>query len=172
MERISAFMDGEVEDGESLAQVARLKQDASLRQAWETYHVIGDALRGETGHAPGFMGRFSAALEQEPTVLAPQRPAARFTVRRVALSLAASFGGVALVAWLALSNNPINPLVPGDGQLAAKPAVPAMTLAGAPANGAVNDYIMAHQQFSPSTAMQGLAPYIRTVSGQETADMR
>lgn len=171
MERISAFMDGEVEDNEALAQVARLKQDAGLRQTWETYHVIGDALRGETGHAPGFMNRFSAALEQEPTVLAPRRPAARLTVRRVALSLAASFGGVALVAWLALSNNPINPLTPGDGQLAGKPAVP-MTLAGSPANGAVNDYIMAHQQFSPSTAMQGLAPYIRTVSGHETADMR
>lgn len=168
MERISAFMDGEVEENEALAQVARLKQDASLRQTWETYHVVGDALRGETGHSPGFMRRFSAALEQEPTVLAPRRPAVRITARRVALSLAASFGGVALVAWLALSNNP---LMPNGEKLATQPPQPATTLAASPANGAVNDYLMAHQQFSPSTAMQGLAPYIRTVSGRE-ADMR
>jgi|GEM_PF-106618 len=28
----------------------------------------------------------------------------------------------------------------------------------------MNDYLLAHQEFSPSTAMQGVAPYVRTVA--------
>jgi sigma-E factor negative regulatory protein RseA len=28
----------------------------------------------------------------------------------------------------------------------------------------VDDYLLAHQEFSPSTMMQGMAPYVRTVS--------
>ena len=82
----------------------------------------------------------------------------------MALSAAASIGGVALVAWLALFDNPFVP----QQNLAVNQAAPgAQTqLAATPANGAVNDYLLAHQQFSPNTAMQGVASYVRTVSGQ------
>lgn len=171
MERVSAFMDGEVGDDEVAAQVARLRQDPALRERWDTYHLISDAMRSVAGaHAestgkPDFMERFSATLAQEPTVLAPKTRVRSRTVRRVALSLAASFGGVALVAWLALSNNPFMPAPETVAQ--ARPAPVAIKSA----DGAVNDYLLAHQQFSPSTAMQGVASYVRTVSGGE-ADMR
>jgi hypothetical protein len=33
----------------------------------------------------------------------------------------------------------------------------------------MNEYFLAHQGFSPSTAIQGLAPYIRTVSASRPA---
>jgi hypothetical protein len=33
-----------------------------------------------------------------------------------------------------------------------------------PATGRISEYLIAHQEFSPSSALQGLAPYIRTVS--------
>ena len=168
MENISAFMDGEVGDHEVAAQLARLKQDAALRETWGTYHLIGDAMRGDAGVTPGFLGRFSAALAQEPTVLAPKAPVRNRSVRRIALPLAASFGGVALVAWLVLSGNPF---LPRDDKIAANEAPAAAQVAVKPANGAVNDYLLAHQQFSPSTTMQGVASYVRTVSGRE-ADMR
>lgn len=166
MERISAFMDGEVEDHEVSAQLARLKQDPALRRAWDTYHLIGDAMRSDAGAAPGFLAGFSAALAQEPTVLAPKTPVRGQNIRRIALPLAASFGGVALVAWLALSGNPF---MPREDKLAA--SQPAVQVAVQPADGAVNDYLLAHQQFSPSTTMQGVASYVRTVSGRE-AGMR
>jgi len=154
MERVSAFMDGEVGDDEVAAQVARLKQDAALRARWDTYHLIGDALRGNTGLAgrDAFMGRFNAALAQEPTVLAPKAPVRRDKIYKVALSLAASLAGVAVVGWLALSN----PFGPAPNESVATQDVVK------PDNGAVNDYLMAH-----STARQG----IRTVSVDE-ADMR
>ena len=164
MERISAFMDGELEDHEAASQVRRLEEDPDLRSAWETYHLIGDAMRGEAEYSSGLVVKISARLAAEPTILAP-RPRIQFrNVRRVALSAAASIGGVALVIWLALFDSPFAP----QQNLAVNQAPPgAQTqLAAAPANGAVNDYLLAHQQFSPSTAMQGVASYIRTVSGQ------
>jgi len=170
MERISAFMDGEVEGHEVSARLAGLKQDPAFREAWDTYHLIGDAMRGDimrgdAGAAPGFMNRFSASLAQEPTVLAPKAPVRMPTARRIALPLAASFGGVALVAWLALSNNP---LMPRDEKIAVNDTPPGLQVAVKPADGAVNDYLLAHQQFSPSTTMQGVASYVRTVSGSES----
>ena len=164
MERISAFMDGELEDHEAAAQVRRLKEDPELRAAWETYHLVGDALRGEAGYPSGLAARISAKLAAEPTVLAPSPRMQSRNVRRLALSAAASIGGVALVAWLALFDNPFLP----QQNLAVNQA-PMGTqnqLAATPANGSVNDYLLAHQQFSPSTAMQGVASYVRTVSGQ------
>lgn len=164
MERISEFMDGELDDHEAAAQVRRLKEDPQLRAAWETYHLVGDALRGEAGHASGLGARVSARLGAEPTVLAPSRRMPSQNVRRVALSAAASITGVALVAWLALFDNPFLPRQ--DVAVNQAPAGAPTQLAATPANGTVNDYLLAHQQFSPSTAMQGVASYVRTVSGQ------
>lgn len=165
MERISAFMDGELEDHEAAAQVRRLKEDPELRAAWESYHLIGDTIRGEAGHSSGLAARISASLAAEPTVLAPSPRMHSQNVRRgVALSAAASIGGVALVAWLALFDNPFLPRQ--NLALNQAPMGAQTQLAANPANGAVNDYLLAHQQFSPSTAMQGVASYVRTVSGQ------
>ena len=164
MERISAFMDGELEDHDAAAQVRRLKEDPELRAAWETYHLVGDALRGEAGYPSGLAARISVKLAAEPTVLAPSPRMQSRNVRRVALSAAASIGGVALVAWLALFDNPF---VPQQNLAVNQAPMGTQTqLAATPANGSVNDYLLAHQQFSPSTAMQGVASYVRTVSGQ------
>jgi len=37
-----------------------------------------------------------------------------------------------------------------------------------PVNETVNDYLLAHQEFSPSTDMRGAASYIRTVAVRQT----
>jgi sigma-E factor negative regulatory protein RseA len=34
--------------------------------------------------------------------------------------------------------------------------------------GVMNDYLTAHQEFSPSTAMHGVASYVRTVPTDES----
>lgn len=174
MERISAFMDGEVDEAEVTGQVRRMKEDPGLRAVWGTYHLIGDTLRGEkVGFSQDFNAKLSARLAEEPTVLAPRnRTPLQTTARRFALPVAASLGGVALVAWLALFNNPF---APQNENLALKPPAPVAAptqLAANPASGEVNDYLLAHQQFSPSTTMQGVASYVRTVSGQGMEEKR
>jgi sigma-E factor negative regulatory protein RseA len=165
MERISELMDGELEGREAQRQLARIKQDQQLAHCWSTFHLIGDALRGERTLSRAVGSRVAAQLASEPTILAP-RP---FTFKRVAtyaMSAAASVSAVALVVWMA-SNNPLAP----QAEVATVPApvVPAVTpspqLASVPSEGEMNEYLIAHQEFSPSTAIQGLAPYIRGVSG-------
>ncbi|HEX7954637.1 MAG TPA: sigma-E factor negative regulatory protein [Burkholderiales bacterium] len=168
MEKISAFMDGELEEAEVGVHLARLKEDPSLRAAWEAYHLIGDSLRGEKlGFSPDFSASFSARLAAEPTVLAPRRRPLPATVRRFALPVAASIGGMALVAWLALSNNP---LAPQKETLAVNSTAPVARVQLA--SGDMNDYLLAHQQFSSSTTLQGVASYVRTVSGQDMEEKR
>jgi sigma-E factor negative regulatory protein RseA len=170
MEKISAFMDGEIDGVEAAGQVKRLKEDAHLRVTWDTYHLIGDSLRGEKlGFSRNFSSNFSARLADEPTVLAPRsRIPLHASVRRFALPVAASVGGMALVAWLALFNNPFAP--PKENLAARSPApIEANTRV---ASGDVNDYLLAHQQFSSSTTLQGVASYVRTVSAQDMEEKR
>jgi len=158
MERISALMDGELGDREATEEMKRINHDPELRSAWETYHVIGDVLRGQGALSPGFVARVAARLEQEPAVLAPHRRVEHSVVMRRALPIAASLCGVALVAWLALNN----PFQTGASVQVAAVQPPAKEAAqsapettGQPvaAAAAVNDYLLAHQQFSPRTAI-------------------
>jgi sigma-E factor negative regulatory protein RseA len=162
VEKISAFMDGEIGGAEAAIQVKRLKEDARLRAAWDTYHVIGDTMRGEKlGLSQRFTESFSELLAKEPTVLAPHsRSPLQTTVRRFALPVAASVGGMMLVAWLALFNNPFAP----KENVAVVTPTPMETKARM-ASEEVNDYLMAHQQFSSGATLPGVASYVRTVSG-------
>ena len=167
MEKISALIDGELEGREAQQQFARLKQHHELAHCWATFHLIGDAMRGELSLSQGFGERLTLRLAGEPTVLAPRTVASRRFVA-YALSAAASLSAVALVGWMALFNNPLAPQpelaqVPNTTPPAATPT-PSAQLASVPSEGRMNEYLIAHQEFSPSTEIQGLAPYIRGVS--------
>jgi len=164
MEKISELMDGELDKHQSRQQLIRLKQDEDLHQCWRTFHLIGDALRGERALSHDFDRRIVTRLAGEPTVLAPHRSMTK-RVTTYALSAAASLSAVALVGWVAFVNNPVAP----QPELAKAPSLPAVTapsaqLASVPSDGRMNEYLIAHQEFSPSTAIQGVAPYIRSVS--------
>jgi len=173
MEKISVLMDGELDEYESQGQLKRLKDDPEFLRGWHAYHLIGDAMRGERPLSAGFNERLAARMAAEPTVLAPRRSPKRQAA--YALSAAASISAVALVGWVAFVNYPQAPApqiaqVPVAAPVAAPPAVtvtppaPAPQLASVSSEGKMNEYLMAHQEFSPSTAIQGLAPYIRSVS--------
>jgi sigma-E factor negative regulatory protein RseA len=161
-ERLSALMDEELGGAESEGCLDRLDRDGELQDAWRVYHLIGDALRGHAGH--GLPPSFADRLAAEPTVLAPRR-AERAAQRNAwyALSAAASVAAVALVGWMAL------PLFEPPAQIASSQTAPAQATvapppAVVPAAQGVNDYLLAHQRFSPSSVMGGMAPYVRTVS--------
>lgn len=172
MEKISVLMDGELDEHESRAQIKRLKDDPEFARGWHTYHLIGDAMRGERPLSARFNERLAARMAAEPTVLAPQRSPKRHAA--YALSAAASISAVALVGWVAFVNYPQAPAPQiAQAPVAALPAVtaapppaaaPQPQLASVSSEGKMNEYLIAHQEFSPSTAIQGLAPYIRSVS--------
>jgi len=159
-ERISALMDGERDDSDLAQDLAHLKNNPDLRRTWDTYHLIGDVLRDHV--VPGFVARVSERLTAEPTVLAPPRREASGKRTQIALSAAAGAAGVALVAWMALPA-----LRPEPQQVAVSAAQPAPVVAATPAAVGVENYLLAHQSYSPAGAMQGVAPYVRTVSDQQ-----
>jgi len=175
MERISAFMDGEAAHTETLQAMQRLKQDDESNETWGTYHLIGDMMRGDPLLRGDFMSRFHARMEREPTQLAP-----RVTWRKsanLALSAAASISAIAVVLTLALTENPLR----SQGQIAVAPRSEAPVVAQVEPKarpisvsqpGKINEYLMAHQEYSPSTTLQGVAPYVRTVSESHDGNNR
>ena len=163
---ISALVDGELEPEAVGRCLQRLKQDDDLVQSWREYHLIGAALRGEV--RTSIDAGFSRRLAEEATILAPRAiVAARVSQLTAALSAAAGIAAVA--AWVGL------PLSGGDGSTSAGVASPAANGSAAiktvegekvPVAVGVEDYLLAHQRFSPASHMQGVAPYVRTVSAE------
>ncbi len=49
---------------------------------------------------------------------------------------------------------------------------PATDLAQVPPPDATNDYLLAHQGYSPRNSLQGVAPYVRTVSSDARGTRR
>ena len=143
-DRISALMDGELDDRDAGDTIDTLRRDREALEAWRAYHLISDAMR------------MSHRLAAQPR-LARMRLAARPRLR-LALPLAAGVAAVALVGWVAFAPQHAAPPVPVVAE--AKP--PVMV----PLPAAANDYLLAHQGFSPRVSFQGMAPYVRMVSDQ------
>ena len=166
-ERISVLMDGELDDRSAAAAIQALAGEREARDAWRSYHMIGDLMRGSAPLSSDFSARIVWKLAEQPTVLAPGRikpePRRWFT----ASAVAASFAAVALVGWMAFAPQPaLTPTLAPVAQV--KPeAAPVMV----PLPSAANDYLLAHQGFSPRVSLQGMAPYVRTVS-EQTVELR
>jgi sigma-E factor negative regulatory protein RseA len=163
-EKISALMDGELADREAQGAIGALETEGEERDAWRAYHLIGDAMRDTRALSAGFAGRVAERLAKEPTVLAPRRlkPDAR---PWYAIPAAAA---VSLVGYLAFAPRPDAPAV-AQAPVSA-PAQPQVALIPLPSG--ADDYILAHQGFSPRVSLQGMAPYARTVSARSVETRR
>jgi sigma-E factor negative regulatory protein RseA len=161
-DRISALMDGELDDKSAGLAIDLLASDGEARDTWRTYHLISDALGKSRVLSEGFSARVAAALAKEPTVLAPKRRTAAEPRRWVAL--AAGVAAVSLVGWLGFA--PQQSALPPVAQAPQGPKGPPEAKQQlVPLPSGTNDYLLAHQAFSPRMSLQGMAAYVRTVSG-------
>lgn len=130
---LSALLDGELSE-EQARQVLRhiSASTAAQDRVWE-YLAVGDALRGlhDTVTAPHLTDRVMAALEQEPTVLAPMR---KSRDHRATLWLAAA--AVTAITWGLWQSLPDNS---SSIPLAANNVHPPVD---------VQPYLAAHQDFA------------------------
>ncbi len=185
-EELSAFMDDEVPDPRRLAE--RLSGDPDLQARWSRYHLIRDAMTEHLTYAEfDIAARVSAALENEPTVLAPRRwhlpPRARRVARQVAgLAIAATVSAVTVITVQqqrgAQEPAPAVAQVAGNARLAVR-TPPARVVQFVPENDQLNPavrsklskYLVNHNEYSVTSNMQGVLPYMRIVSGNlpETA---
>lgn len=162
-ENISRLMDGELDEAEFERCCAQLKSGDAI-QTWMCYHVIGDHLRGTVAGRAGstaFVGRVSAALAAEPTVLAP--PPARPRTAQPAMfawAVAATLAAVTVVGWTAFSMVDVPPTGIAKAREAATVRAAQVRV---PAADLPNEYLLAHQEYSP-LALQGGAPYLRSAS--------
>jgi len=157
-QEISALMDGEMFEDQADAFLDKLKRHPEAQQDWESYHLIGDVLRQPDHICKNFEKSFHERLQAEPTVIAPYSRTSQ-RVRNFALSAVASVMALALVAWLSL-------------QVGSEPA-PQVALVQQnnissvrPVSSQSDDYMMAHQEFSPSADVHGAASYIHAVAGR------
>lgn len=163
-QEISSLVDSELDEQEAGRAIKACCGNDELKQAWVAYHVIGEVLRGEGASQRTSTARIMAALEKEPTVLAPRKRVGE-GARRVAFAVAASVATVSVVAWMGLQGRP-DAAAPTSAKapagespmVAANTAVPRS--AGVPI--AVSDYLTVHRQVpSPDAYM--------TVSSQQRA---
>jgi len=141
---ISAWLDGEGE-----ADFPSQLGSPQGRRTWDTYHLIGDALRStELSVQPSadFHARLSRALEAElPIVAAPRR---RLPVR-LGLSGLAVAAAVATVAWMSQ---------PYLGGAAKSPDAAVLADAGAASNtvedAGLREYLEAHRQVAGPSAVR------------------
>jgi sigma-E factor negative regulatory protein RseA len=181
-DKLSAFMDGESPEFEARTAVASLLSGQEDRLRWASYHVIRDVLRDEA-LSIDVSERVSSAISSEPSILAP-RPVTIFRAKRFAMSVAASVSAIAVVGWLAFGGLPgpsgtpdLLAVTPAGKATGGQPGVVETALSASaasdvqlvsvPSDSQMNEYLLAHPGFSPSTSLHGVAPYIRTVAVEQ-----
>lgn len=155
-DQLSALIDGEFDIENSEHLIASAKSGGELKSCWAHYHLIGDAMRGDVYMRHDFSYRVMAALEAEPTVLAPNpSSAAQLSDKKphhkkstTFWSVAASVAAVMFVGVMVLEQQLNKPEALSPVEIAQ--SVP-------------TEYLQAHQAAAPSSA----AYYIQAASYTE-----
>ncbi len=141
-QELSSLMDGELEAREAERAIRSCCGNEELKRKWQSYHLIGEAMRGECAMPGASTRRIMEAIASEPTVLAPKRPLST-TAGRIAFAAAASMATVAVVGWIGMQDRgaPAGPSVaksaPAAAPVVASNVVPLQN---------VNDYVVVHRQ--------------------------
>lgn len=146
-QEISSLMDGELDPSEAGRAIRSCCSSREAADTWQTYHLIGDVLRGGMPHPTGTAERVREALKTEPAIIARPRRVYETTVGRIALAAAASVATVGVVGWIGTQGGQ----VPSASPVVATKAPPAIqpvanTTVVPPATLDVQDYLAAHRQ--------------------------
>ena len=158
-EQISRLVDGEMDATEMEAVcTTTLRNDAAM-VTWNCYHAIGDALRGESAATRNIASAIGRKLAHEPAIIAttaraPSGPAAW------AWAAAASLAAMTVVGWTAYSMVDAAPA----GFAKAREAGTMNAAQMRPVTVLPADYLLAHQEYAPANALQGVGPYLRDVA--------
>lgn len=177
-QQLSSWLDGEIAGAEADRLFSELASDTGLQRTLGRYHLVSDHLRGEPINVAtmDIVDRVSAALEDEPVVLAPKkRPAQARLMRYVGGGAIAA--SVALVAVLSLNNDSSGPLeepitvARAPAQTSVQQVVDAQlrTLAATSADqqqveSQLDRILAEHSEYAGSGGMQGILPYTSFVS--------
>jgi len=156
-QKISALMDGELFEDEMGYVFDQIKRESATRKNWAAYHLIGDVLRQPDHIHSDISAKVRERMRDEAVLFAPRGHGAKQKMRTFALSAVASLSAIGVVTWMTLKISPETTPQMAMQQVALRPA----SVQIQPNS---DDYLMAHQEFSPGSDMNGGAPYIRAVS--------
>jgi sigma-E factor negative regulatory protein RseA len=183
-EQISALVDDELHAPALRQALEQLRRDVDLQGRWSRYHLISDTLHANfaSARAASLHLRVHEALEQEPTLLAPRRKPRLPALAKQAAGVAIA-ASVAAVAILTVQQDDLQPggAEPAPIQMAQSPRpahelvqlastgrqAAVLTAASADARGRLNAYLVNHNEYSVSSGMQGVLPYVRIVSNEK-----
>ena len=168
-EKISAFADGELDDGEVEAVLSALR-DPDAQSAWDAYHRVGDILRSEElaiEMSARFTSKLASRLADEPAIIAPavRQDRVRMNIRRLGMpGLAAAVAVIGATAWIAAPQLMVASREPAKSEpssvsiasASASLPVAQQTVPVASANpemlrdSRLDAYLLAHQRFSPA----------------------
>lgn len=192
-EDLSAFIDGELEDGSSDRVIDRLLKEETDRDTWMRYHLIGESMRRSL---PSHLDRrlsasIAARLRDEPTVLSPARkPLPAYIKPLAGLAVAASVATIAVIGVqqqrqenAAGVQEPrvatVQPDIPAERAFhptarpasieTSRPAMPAVSAAAqqpvqSRMNPRLNNYLINYNEYHANAGMQGMLPYVRIVA--------
>jgi sigma-E factor negative regulatory protein RseA len=152
-ERLSAFMDGELDDAQCEDALRSCRAGDELADDWDVYHCIGDVMRSSdmAAHSGRLAAAVSARLVQEPHLLAPRPAAGRPARQRFRLaSAAAAAAAVGAVTLLVLPQWTAQREQVAVAPVAAQ-AGPVSTPAPAPVS---REYLAAHRQYAGGLMMR------------------
>lgn len=185
-EMISALADGQLH-GEAFARgVEAVAADPEARQAWLTYHLIGDVLRSQelAQGSAGFAERLRDRLSQEPSfaidsiadraqqastggLFEAKSPAANDpSFRWKMVAGFASLAAVAAIGWTVASTLGVKP---DQAQMAVAPAGSGTVLAAGERGTMLRDarldeLLAAHRQLGGASALQTPAGFLRNAT--------
>jgi sigma-E factor negative regulatory protein RseA len=178
-EKLSALMDGELSDRLAGNLLDQSGQDPEFGSAWERYHLIGQAMRGEAYNPTA--RQVSESVGE--TLLTEPIPIRRRASRNTPHARLAPFGGAALAAAAAfLAVFAVPNLFQGpETEPATSPGQPLTTWTpvGAAAErrwdldrpdlaSKLDLFLVSHQEAAPATGVKGILPYA-TLVGYEAA---
>ena len=182
VERLSAWLDGELDAPVAEPLVRELLSEKALQSKYQAWCFVGDALRSQevaAEHSPQLCARISRTLQDEPRLLAPRALSSRMRHHLASgVAVAAAMAVLVLVAVPLLRGSGSTPGVRGGPSVVGN-TVPgtdlasrdAATVAAGEAHAAqqprLDPYFQAHRDFTPEGVMPAAAIYLRSGSENE-----
>ena len=143
---ISSLMDGELAPHEAERAIRAVCTSREAAHTWQTYHLIGEVLRGDMPHPTSTAQRVLKALESEPAIIARPRRILETSFGRVALAAAASVATIGVVGWIGTQSGQVpdgTGTVVARSSTATRPVSNLVPVSPAPD---IQDYFVAHRQ--------------------------
>lgn len=165
-EQLSALIDNELARDDAEHIYAALHASNSTAKAWEHYHLIGDAMRGDIGLSTEFKRNLMLKIETEPTVLSPNAVSRNADTSHTHVerklpatwAIAASMAGVMMVSWMLWQTQNTQDVTMQMANKVqniqlAQQQVPTLAVADIP-----DEYLVAHQATAPTASSYYIQP--------------